>query len=78
MNREMKQTDTNTTAKMDKPIEPGLPINIPFSIVRWIVYTICFAFLLIPFVNDRLQMICGGLILGWFASLLNAIANKKL
>lgn len=74
---EHQQVDTFANAKIDKKDEPGLPVNIPFSIVRWFAYAICFSFLLIPFVNDRWQMLCGGLILGWFAGLLNSIANKK-
>lgn len=60
-----------------KKDEPGLPVKIPLSIVRWLAYSICFACLLIPFVQDTRQMMCGGLAFGWFAGLLNAIASKK-
>jgi F0F1-type ATP synthase assembly protein I len=35
------------------------------------IYTIFFGLLLIPFVTTVMQAICGGLILGFFAGLLN-------
>jgi len=67
----------------DKPTksEPGLPVKIPMSIIRWILYSFVFMLLLVPFVSgtdhDGPKAASGGLMLGWFASLLNAIANKK-
>jgi hypothetical protein len=76
MKKEPIDIDTSKNAQLNKE-EPGLPVNIPFSIVRWFAYAICFSFLLIPFVNERWQMLCGGLILGWFASQLNALIHKK-
>lgn len=54
-----------------------IPFSLPLSIVRWFFYSICFANLLIPFRLTPWQMVCGGLILGWFASQLNALINKK-
>lgn len=84
--RERNQVDTSTNAYMAKPKEPptpngvkepGLPINVPLSIVRWIAYSICFAGLLIPMTKEPWQIANGGLILGWFASQLNALINKK-
>lgn len=78
MSREPINVDSSKNAVLNKgEKEPGLPVNIPLGIVRWVAYTICFSFLLIPFVTNRWQIICGGLILGWFAGLLNVIANKK-
>lgn len=91
MSREFKQVDTSTNAKMDgKPKEPptpnsvkepSLPVKIPMSIVRWVCYSFIFMLLILPFVagleRDGSKAVCGGLILGWFASQLNAIINKK-
>lgn len=57
--------------------EPTLPVFIPMRIVRWIFYSIVFSNLLIPFAASYWQDICGGLILGHFASQLNALINKK-
>lgn len=57
--------------------EPMLPIKIPMNIVRWLIYSACFFTLLIPFKHTTWQWICGALILGWFAGMLNAIINKK-
>lgn len=79
-NREFKQTDTSTNAKMDsKPPEPALPI--PWRVIRWVLYSFVFMLLLVPFVagsqHDGPKAVCGGLILGHFASQLNALINKK-
>lgn len=79
-NREFKQTDTSTNAKMDsKPPEPALPI--PWRVIRWVLYSFVFMLLLVPFVagsqHDGPKAVCGGIILGWFASQLNALINKK-
>lgn len=57
--------------------EPAIPLRIPYTIIRWLVYSICFACLIIPFIQDTRQMMCGGMILGWFAGMLNALINKK-
>lgn len=74
----MKQIEDKKTEVKD---EPGLPVKIPLSIIRWLLYSLTFMLLLVPFVsgaaNDGPKAVCGGLILGWFASLLNAIASKK-
>ena len=66
----------------DKPKEqevkrPGLPVLIPTHIVRWAAYSVMFMLLAIPFVDDTRQLACAGLILGHFASQLNALINKK-
>lgn len=55
--------------------EPTLPI--PMRTVRWLVYSAGFACLAIPFTETYWQILCGGLILGHFASQLNALINKK-
>lgn len=81
--REFKQVDTSTNAKMDgQPIkEPTLPVFIPMRIVRWVIYSVVFGLLLLPFLagseHDGAKAVCGGAILGWFASQLNALINKK-
>lgn len=81
--REHKQVDTSTSAKMDGlPVkEPTLPVFIPMRIVRWVLYSIAFGLLLLPFLagteHDGAKVVCGGTILGWFASQLNALINKK-
>jgi hypothetical protein len=65
----------------DKPKEeikePSLPVFIPMRIVRWVLYSAGFACLLMPFIQTYWQVACGGLILGHFASQLNALINKK-
>jgi len=57
--------------------DPAIPLSTFMPIVRWLVYTTVFFILLIPFQHTTAQWICGALILGWFASQLNAIINKK-
>ncbi len=61
----------------NEPKEPAVPFQVPMSIIRCVAYSISFAALIIPFVEDTRQLICGGLILGWFAGLLNGIKNKS-
>jgi hypothetical protein len=65
----------------DKPKEevkePSLPVFIPMRIVRWVFYSVLFACALIPFAASYWQDTCGALILGHFASQLNALINKK-
>ena len=74
--REREQVDTSANAKMDK--EPSLPVRIPMNIVRWVCYSFVFFLLLLPFfAPDGKQCVSGGCILGWFASQLNALINKK-
>ena len=61
----------------DRKEEPGLPMRIPMSVIRWLVYSFCFFWLLLPFwVNDSAKKACAALILGWFAGQLNALINK--
>lgn len=60
--------------------ENGAPITLPMTLIRWIIYSIVFWGLLSPFFLNRMtvgEWICGALILGWFAGMLNAIINKK-
>lgn len=69
----------------DKPKEevkePTLPVFIPMRIVRWTLYSVGFMFLTMPFVAgtelEWHKSACAGLILGHFASQLNALINKK-
>jgi len=78
--------DTSKNALKDKPKfpedrkeEPGLPVKIPLSIVRWLAYSISFAGPLALWYPqlvgwDGLVGTC--LIIGHFASQLNAIIKK--
>ncbi|HEX2682697.1 MAG TPA: hypothetical protein VHL77_02120 [Ferruginibacter sp.] len=59
-----------------EPKEPSLPLKVPMSIIRWLVYSIIFSLLVLPFVVGVWQVMCGGMILGFFAGLLNGIKNK--
>jgi len=70
-------TSKDVTMPVSKNDEPGLPVKIPLSIVRWVAYSTAFWVLLTPFLFPKIwQHICGGLILGWFASQLNALIKK--
>jgi hypothetical protein len=81
--REFPDVDTSKNAMYNKG-EPakvknvteddGLPV--PLSVVRWVCYAAIFFCLLIPFHLQAGQWICGALILGQFASQLNAIIKK--
>jgi hypothetical protein len=81
--REFIDVDTSKNATFNKG-EPakvksavdddGLPV--PLSVVRWVCYSAIFFCLLIPFYLPAGQWICGALILGQFASQLNAIIKK--
>lgn len=62
---------------VEKNNQDVIPFSLPLSIVRWIFYSIWLANLLIPFRLTPWQLVCGGLILGQFASQLNALINKK-
>lgn len=55
----------------------GLPVIVPVSIIRWLFYSAGFVLLLLPFSTNTRELACGGLILGHFASQLNALINKK-
>jgi hypothetical protein len=67
----MKQTEDKQTEQAKEPVLP-----VPMRVVRWAVYSAGFACLLLPFAINYWQVICGGLILGHFASQLNAIIKK--
>jgi hypothetical protein len=64
--------------QVEKKGEPGLPVKIPISIVRWLVYSGFMIVLLGPFIDYIGPYCCltGGLILGHFASQLNALIKK--
>ncbi len=71
----MKQTEDKPKEQIK---EPALPVMVPLSVVRWFAYSAAFIILLRPFLYPQWwQNISGGLILGWFASQLNALINKK-
>jgi hypothetical protein len=77
--REAIEVNTSENAKIP-PKEPSLPVFIPMRIVRWILYSMAFTGPLATwcpkFVGwDGLIGTC--LILGHFASQLNALINKK-
>lgn len=78
--REFPDVETSKNAMYNKsePVKAstgdGLPV--PLSVVRWICYAAIFFCLLIPFHLSAGQWICGALILGQFASQLNAIIKK--
>jgi hypothetical protein len=65
----------------DKKEEPGLPVKIPLSIVRWAMYS-CFmsaatlSFLMPPMDITVRQWVGISVILGHFASQLNALIKK--
>lgn len=67
-----KEPPTHNEAK-----EPAIPLSTFVPIARWLMYSAAFFLLLIPFKHTVGQWICGALILGWFAGMLNAIINKK-
>jgi hypothetical protein len=67
----------------DKPKEevkePALPVFIPMRIVRWLAYSAFMCLLLMPAMWDqeiRVTVVIA-LVLGHFASQLNALINKK-
>lgn len=71
MNGKPKELPTPNQTK-----DPGLPIHVPLSWLRWFCYSVVFAVLLIPFLVNIWQLMCGALILGQFASQLNALIKK--
>jgi hypothetical protein len=82
--REPIEVNTSDNAKLGTK-EPTLPVFIPMRVVRWVMYSCFFTFLLIPLIammgdhgiRSGLACSAGGLILGHFASQLNALINKK-
>jgi hypothetical protein len=48
------------------------------GVARWLFYSAVFALLLIPFSCSAWRVVCGGLILGHFASALNKLINKRM
>jgi len=67
----MKQIEDKKTEPVKEPVLP-----VPMRVVRWVVYSAGFACLVTPFATNYWQAICGGLILGHFASQLNALIKK--
>jgi hypothetical protein len=70
----MKQTEDKPKEQVK---EPTLPVFIPMRVIRWLLYSIGFALLSVPFIKTDWQGVCAGLVLGHFASQLNALINKK-
>lgn len=76
--REFANIETSKdTMAGEKPKEPTLPVFIPMRVIRMVLYSLYFTCLLFPFCKSYWQFTCGGLILGHFASQLNALINKK-
>lgn len=81
--RQFVDGDTSTNATMPPRSKKSgadtreTSVPIPIGWVRWLFYTVVFANLLIPFHPTPWQVLCGGAILGHFASQLNALINKK-
>lgn len=78
--RDFKRVDTTTNTTVTR--EPVLPINVPMAIVRWLAYSLLFDIILIPVIISRPEVSLWifqsvSLILGHFASQLNALINKK-
>jgi len=57
--------------------EPALPVQIPLSILRWILYSIFMFLLLLPVPLTLLQAVCMSLLLGHFSGQLNALRAKS-
>jgi hypothetical protein len=76
--RETIEVNTSDNAKLGAK-EPTLPVFIPMRIVRWLVYSAFMCLLLIPAMWDQEIKITVSiaLVLGHFASQLNALINKK-
>lgn len=76
--REPIEVNTSDNAKLG-PKEPALPVFIPMRIVRWLAYSAFICGLLIPAMWDQKVRITISiaLVLGHFASQLNALINKK-
>ena len=79
--RQMPNIETSKDVNMpiSKADEPGLPVKIPLSIVRWLAYSISFSGALALWYPrlvgwDGLVGTC--LILGHFASQINALIKK--
>lgn len=64
--------------QIEKPTaeQVHVPMKDVVNIIRWLTYALCFGLLLLPFHLNIWQNLCGALILGWFASLLNGIKNE--
>jgi hypothetical protein len=73
------ETSKDVNAPVSKRDEPGLPVKIPVSIVRWMAYTLLFTgplALWYPHLVGWDGLIGTCFILGHFASQLNAIIKK--
>jgi hypothetical protein len=80
MSDKPKDLERVNSSDVQSKSEPGLPVKIPLSAVRWFCYSLVFMILLFPFIigleYDWLKLSFGGMILGHFASQLNAIIKK--
>lgn len=76
--KDNQRPTADTTTEMTKK-EPGLPLIIPMSILRWLAYSALFTVIIMPALWDKdvWSTIAPALILGHFASQLNALINKK-
>lgn len=66
----MDAPSKNKRLQTEKEFERAL------NFVRWLIYSIIFSTLLIPFCSDNWQIVTGGIILGFFAGLLNEINSN--
>jgi len=67
---------SNKPQKEEQSTEPGLPLRIPVSLIRWITYSALFFILILATELTIVQSVCVALILGHFSAQLNAIKDK--
>lgn len=82
MNNKREFANIETSKDMGVPgtaKEPTLPVFIPIRVVRWLAYSAFICLLLIPAMwEQKIRItISIALVLGHFASQLNALINKK-
>ena len=56
--------------------QPMTEKNLTKNLSQWAIYSLIFMILLIPFTEITLKTLTGGIILGFFAGILNAINSK--
>jgi len=69
-----KEPPTPNAAK-----EPGIPVQVPISIIRWLSYSLFIGALLAPGMKVMTWQLWMGVsfVLGHISSQLNAVINKK-
>lgn len=80
MNNKREFANIETSKDVGGPGKDREPmIQVPMAMVRWLAYSTCFAFILAPgFWEINYRGVLGAsYVLGWFASQLNALINKK-